>query len=48
MSKIIISASTSYLAEAATISLLNGGFVAKTARINYNKIRTIKSQNPDI
>ena len=36
MSKIIISASTSYLAEAATISLLNGGFFAKTARINYN------------
>ena len=35
MSKIIISASNSYLAENAVISLLKGGFSAKTARISY-------------
>ena len=35
MSKIIISASASYLAENATVTLLKGGFSAKTARISY-------------
>ena len=35
MSKIIISASNSYLAENAVFSLLKGGFYAKTARISY-------------
>ena len=39
MSKIIIEASTSYLAEDATIALLKGGFVAQTARISYNLSR---------
>ena len=36
MSKIIIEATTSYLAEEATIALLKGGFVAQTARISYS------------
>ena len=35
MSKIIIEAATSSLAENAVISLLKGGFYAKTARISY-------------
>lgn len=39
MSKIIIEATTSYLAEDATIALLKGGFVAQTARISYNLSR---------
>lgn len=36
MSKIIIEASSSYVAEKATIALLKGGFVAKNAIISYN------------
>ena len=36
MSKIIISVSTTYQAEAATKALFAGGFVVKTAHINYN------------
>lgn len=36
MSKIIIEASTSYVAEDAVMALLKGGFVANTARISYN------------
>ena len=36
MSKIIIQANTSYLAEDAVVSLLKGGFSAKTARISYD------------
>lgn len=36
MSKIIIEANTSYVAESATIALLKGGFVAKEAIIRYN------------
>lgn len=36
MSKIIIEASSSYVAENATIALLKGGFVAKNAIISYN------------
>lgn len=36
MSKIIIEAHSSYVAEDATIALLRGGFIAKKARITYN------------
>ena len=36
MSRIIIEASTSYLAEDGVMSLLKGGFVAQTARISYS------------
>ena len=36
MSKIIIEATTSYLAEDSVKALLKGGFVAKSARISYN------------
>ncbi|MBQ2835906.1 MAG: hypothetical protein IJE68_03640 [Clostridia bacterium] len=35
MSKIIIEANTSYLAQDAVVFLLKGGFSAKTARISY-------------
>lgn len=36
MSKIIVSVSTTYQAEAATKALLEGGFVTKIAQIHYN------------
>ena len=36
MSRIIIEASTSYVAEDSVMSLLKGGFIAETARISYN------------
>lgn len=39
MSKIIIAGTTTYVAEAATVSLLNGGFVADTAKISYNFLK---------
>lgn len=43
MSKIIIEASTSYVAENAVVSLLKGGLVAKTARISYNVTKGLPS-----
>jgi len=36
MSRIIIEACSSDVAEKSVINLLNGGFVAETARISYN------------
>lgn len=48
MSKIIIEAATSFLAEDATIALLKGGFVAQTARISYNLSRGLpRIESPD-
>lgn len=39
MSKIILAGTTTYVAEAATVSLLKGGFAADTAKISYNQFK---------
>ena len=36
MSRIIIEAGTSFIAEDSVMGLLKGGFTAKTARVSYN------------
>ena len=44
MSKIIIEADSTYVAEDSTIALLNGGFVARNARITYNLKKGLPSR----
>ena len=48
MSRIIVEASSSYVAEDAVMALLKGRFVAKTARISYNLNKGLPPiENPD-
>ena len=44
MSKIIIEADSTYVAEDSTIALLNGGFVARNARITSNLKKGLPSR----